>query len=264
MTRLRRLFARKFDLWEITLTAVVLSIALLAFCRPRFAMNPVQSDVEFDFYERTYGPSHFSEREEEWLIRDFFQDRRNGYFVDVGANHYRNASKTYYLEKVLEWTGLAVEPQTQFAADYQQFRPGTRFLPFFVSDVSDQMAKLYVLTRSSMVASSDPNFVAQFGPPDEVRSVPTITLSDLLDREGVARLDFLSMDIEQHEPQALRGFDINRFKPALVCIEALAPVRQMIIDYFTEHGYAVVGKYVWVDRENLYFMPLGASPTSAP
>jgi len=256
MTMIRRLLSRKFDLWEITLSAFFLSLVSLVYCQPRLAMNPVQSEAEYDTFVRAYGPNHFSEREEEWLIRDFFRDRLNGYFVDVGANDYRLASKTYYLETVLGWTGIAVEPQTQFAAGYQQHRPKTKFFPFFVSDVSDQTAKLYVLNSSSMVASADRDFVARFGTPDEVRTVPTITLNDLLDREGVRVIDFLSMDIEQHEPQALRGFDIDRFKPALVCIEALAPVRQAILDYFTRHRYVVVGKYVWVDRENLYFMPL--------
>jgi len=258
MTMIRRLLSRKFDLWEITVSAFVVSVVSLVSCQPRLAMNPVQSEAEYDIFRRAYGPNHFSEREEEWLIRDFFRDRRNGYFVDVGANDYQLASKTYYLESVLGWKGIAVEPQTQFASGYQQHRPATKFLPFFVSDVSDQTAKLYVLNRSSLVASADRDFVAQFGTPDDVRTVPTITLNDLLDREGVTVIDFLSMDIEQHEPHALRGFDIERFKPALVCIEALAPVRQAILDYFTDHRYVIVGKYVWVDRENLYFMPLDA------
>ena len=66
------------------------------------------------------------------------------------------------------------------------------------------------------------------------------------------------MDIELHEPQALAGFDIDRFKPALVCVEGLLPVRQQILDYFAAHGYVVVGKYMWVDLENLYFEPLQA------
>jgi hypothetical protein len=78
----------------------------------------------------------------------------------------------------------------------------------------------------------------------------------MLVAEGITKIDFLSMDIEQHEPRALKGFDIARFKPSLVCIEALLPVRQQILDYFARHGYVVVGKYVWVDLENLYFAPL--------
>ena len=195
------------------------------------------------------------------MIRDYFQDRRDGMFVDVGANHYKNASKTYYLETRLGWSGLAIEPQREFGADYAKFRPRTKFWPLFVSDVSNENARLYVLKEQPMGASSDKEFVEQFGQPDEVRDVPTITLNDLLDREGIRNIDLLSMDIELHEPQALKGFDIDRFKPALVCVEGLLPVRQRILDYFAEHGYVVLGKYVWVDRENLYFAPLGATKT---
>ena len=224
---------------------------------------PVQSAYEMDFFRRTYGPKHHTEREEEWMIRDYFQDRRGGVFVDVGANHYRSTSKTYYLESALGWSGLAIEPQREFAAEYAQFRPRTKFLPFFISDVSNETARLYVIKNMSPVASADPDFVRKFGKADEVREVPTITLTDLLDAEKVTRIDFLSMDIELHEPKALKGFDIARFKPSLVCIEALLPVRQQILDYFARHRYVLVGKYVWVDLENLYFAPLDATPPAA-
>jgi FkbM family methyltransferase len=220
---------------------------------------PVQSATELEAFRQRYGPDHFSEREEEWMIRDYFQDRRGGVFVDVGANHYRHASKTYYLESQLGWSGLAIEPQQEFAAEYAQHRPRTTFLPFFVSDVSNETARLYILDRKSMVASADGEFVKKFGKPGEVRAVPTITLSDLLSAERIRRIDFMSMDIELHEPQALKGFDIERFKPSLVCIEALAPVRQQILDYFARHRYVIVGKYVWVDLENLYFAPRDAA-----
>jgi FkbM family methyltransferase len=216
---------------------------------------PVMSAGELEAYRQKYGPSHYSEREEEWLIRDFFQDRRGGTFVDVGANHFKSASKTYYLETELGWSGLAVEPQAEFGDEYRRYRPRTRFLPFFVSDASNETARLYILDRKHQVASADAAFVKQFGDPKEVRDVPTITLNDLLESEGLRRFDLLTMDIELHEPAALRGFDVDRFRPSLVCIEGLAPVRQQILDYFGAHDYVLVGKYMWVDRENMYFMP---------
>ena len=78
--------------------------------------------------------------------------------------------------------------------------------------------------------------------------------------EGIDKVDLLSIDVELHEPQALKGFDINRFKPALVCIEGLIQTRQHILNYFARHGYVPVAKYIWVDRENLYFAPLDALP----
>jgi len=88
------------------------------------------------------------------------------------------------------------------------------------------------------------------------REVPTIRLDDLLTREGVNKVDFLTIDIELAEPKALAGFDLMRFRPDLVCIEAHLPVRQTILDYFTRRGYVVVGRYLRADDHNLYFTPL--------
>ena len=218
--------------------------------------SSAMSATELAVFRQKYGPDHYSEREEEWLIRDYFQDRREGVFVDVGANHYKVASKTYYLESKLGWSGIAIEPQREFAEEYTKYRPRTRFLPFFVSDASNQTARLYLRRRKDQVASSDEAFVKSMGGASEVREVPTMTLDDILDSEKIQRIDFLSMDIELHEPQALRGFHIDRFKPSLVCVEGLLPVRQQILDYFAGHGYVVVGKYMWADLENLYFEPL--------
>jgi len=220
--------------------------------------SAAMSRTELAAFRDKYGPDHYSEREEEWLIRDYFQDRRDGVFVDVGANHYKVASKTYYLESKLGWSGLAIEPQREFADEYGAYRPKTRFLPFFVSDESNHTAKLYLRRKKDQVASSNEAFVKSFGGAAEVRDVPTMTLDDILASEGIKKIDFLSIDIELHEPQALRGFHIERYQPSLVCVEGLLPVRQQILDYFAAHGYVLVAKYMWVDLENLYFEPLSA------
>lgn len=203
-----------------------------------------------------YGPARYSQFAEEWIIRDFFKDRQGGVFVDVGANHYRDSSTTFYLEEKLGWSGLAVEPLAQFAGDYATHRPKTTFLPFFVSDVSDARAKLYVLDEHTVVSSSDRTFTERTGANPREMDVPTITMNDLLAKNGIGRFDFLSMDIELSEPKALAGFDIQRYRPELVCIEAHSEVRQWILDYFAKNGYVIVGKYLPADEHNLYFMPL--------
>jgi FkbM family methyltransferase len=253
---LRRALCARVRIWELVLVGPFLMLVLHAAWSPHGA--EVQSEAERDYFQRTYGPGHHSEREEEWLIRDFFKDRRGGTFVDVGANHFRHGSKTYYLERFLGWSGVAIEPQGEFAAAYVTERPRTRFFPYFVSSQSDSTAKLYIPEGNPTVASGNEEFANAFGTIAEVRDVPTITLNDLLDRQGVRNIDLVTMDIELHEPEALAGFDVERFRPELVCVEALQPVRQQILDYFARHEYVIVGRYIWVDRENLYFEPLGS------
>ena len=201
------------------------------------------------------GPRRNSYGPEEWIVRDFFADKKDGFFVDVGANHYKITSNTYYLETSLHWSGIAIEPLTEFQADYAKFRPRTRFFPFFVSDSSNQRAKMYVLEHSTQTSSGDKTFTEQPGKKLQELEVPTITLTDLLDSEKVQHVDYMSIDIELWEPKALAGFDIERFQPKLVCIEAHQQVRQQILDYFRRHHYTVVGKYLRADVTNLYFAP---------
>jgi len=215
-----------------------------------------EENPEADALKKAYGPSRHSYAVEEWAIRDFFRDKRDGVFVDVGANHYKIASNTYYLETALHWSGIAVEPLTQFEADYKTHRPRTRFRAFFVGDVSNEAAKLYVLDKNTLVSSADRLFTEKQGKAPQAVEVATITLNDLLDSEGVKTFDLLSLDIELWEPKALAGFDIDRFQPQLVCVEAHPQVRQQILDYFARHGYGLVGKYLRADINNLYFTPL--------
>jgi FkbM family methyltransferase len=207
--------------------------------------------------QQRYKTRH-SRNAEEWVIRDYFQDRRDGVFLDVGAADAREWNNTYFLETALGWSGIAVDAQPEFAPQYARLRPRTRFFPLFVSDASDTVEKFYVPANGPLGATSDKDFAGDAGPVD-VRSVQTITLNDLLEREGIARVDFLTMDIELAEPRALAGFDIERYRPALVCIEAHPEVRQQLIDYFHRHHYVLVGKYLGVDAQNLYFMPDSAA-----
>jgi FkbM family methyltransferase len=253
----------KLNLLELAMLAAL--VALLGYVGGRYRtelrLRPYLSTgaEELQGLEQRYGPSHNSRYGEEWMVRDFFRDERGGVFVDVGANHYKRDSNTYYLETQLGWSGVAIEPQIKFAADYAAQRPRTTFVPLFVSDTSNSKATLYV-PANDLLASADRKAAEQEGGDIVPVVTNTTTLDDVLDRSGITRVDFMSIDIELHEPQALKGFAIDRFRPRLVCIEAHPPVRQEILDYFSAHGYVVVGRYLRADSENLWFAPPKNSP----
>jgi FkbM family methyltransferase len=256
MSRWVRVLKFRLDLWEVALLLLLVAAALY---RPAVHDSGSYTDHEVRAFAQKYGPERHTEGPEEWMIRDFFEDKRDGFFLDVGANHHERFNKTWYLEHNLGWSGIAVDALKEFALGYQQYRPRTKFFAFFVSDRSDETAKVHVISGNTLVASSNREFVSEFGTPDRVDTVPTVALNDLLAAQHVERLDFLTMDIELHEPAALQGFDIERYRPALVCIEALLPVRQQILEYFARHGYIVEGRYLRSDREDLFFKPFDPS-----
>jgi FkbM family methyltransferase len=207
--------------------------------------------------EKAYGPHTNAIGVDEWVIRDYFQDRRDGVFLDVGASHYQEGSNTYYLEHHLGWSGIAIEAMQEFGAGYAQHRPRTRFVAMFASDRADDTAQLFVSSSNQFVASVSQASVERetAGGQGVARSVPTTTLNRVLEQAGITKIDLLNMDIELSEPKALAGFDVGRYRPELVCIEAQPETRQQILDYFDEHGYQLVGKYLRVDPTNLYFRP---------
>ena len=224
---------------------------------------PPQDTSEANWLQRTYGPDRQSMHFEEWIIRDFFRGKTKGVFVDVGSADYKAASNTWFLEDQLEWSGLAIDAQDRYRTGYEKHRPRTKFVTFFVSDRSHDNVRLF-MDNQPWVASSRREFTARYGAVQGAIDVPTISLNDLLEGERLTRFDFLSMDIELAQPKALAGLDIQRFKPQLVCVEAHSEVRQQILDYFATNHYVVVGKYLRVDQDNLWFMPVGSRVEAFP
>jgi FkbM family methyltransferase len=265
---MRRWLIRRVLVSGLVVVVTVLAGALAFVAGRSDVRSPRVGDEEAaavvrGFRER-YGPTKNSEHDEEWILREALQDRRGGVFVDVGASDYRRFSNTYFLEKELGWSGVAIDPIESFAADYTAHRPRTRFVPLFVSDRSHALVKFFVNPNHTLVSSSHPEFTRRWGEGASMRDVRTITLDDLLVELGVTHVDFLNMDIELSEPKALAGFSIQKYRPALVCIEAHPEVRQAILDYFARNGYVAVGRYIRVDELNLWFTPVQSRPDEPP
>jgi FkbM family methyltransferase len=191
------------------------------------------------------------------VIRDFFSDRRDGFFVDIGCYDWKQGNNTLYLEERLGWTGISVDAQASLRESYRKNRPGASFHSYIVSDVSGEVATIYAAaaltsTNEGHLRENFPALNVERGTPIDV---PTITMNDLLDEAGVEKIDFLNMDIEGGEPDALKGFDIERFRPELVCIEAGKAVRDFLIEYFDSHGYERIDEYLEYDKVNWYYRP---------
>ena len=238
--------------WRWLYVAVVLAAG--SACRPKdLRAHRFPSKVDSAALHARYGDALYSQDDEETLIRAFFDDRRNGVFLDVGAGDPVKNSTTYYLEKHLGWHGIAVDALAEYAADYARMRPATRFFSYFVGDKSGGKRDFFASPERDFSSGTgdDPR-----GGIYQRRPVSTITLDDLLARAAVAQVDFLSLDIEGAEPAALAGFSIGRFQPGLACVEIhSAEHGRAINEYFTLRGYREIAAYRSMDPINRYFAP---------
>jgi FkbM family methyltransferase len=207
----------------------------------------------------------YSQHNEELIIRDFFQDRRAGFFLDVGCAWPKKYNNTYFLESALGWSGIGIDALPEYAPAWKSERRNSRFFNYMVTDHSGSIEKFFRAAELPGISSVAPRkaFSRKKVKYEEIR-VPTITLTKLLEDAGVERIDLLSMDIEGHEPTALAGFDIDRFRPELVCIEVYHAGQEKLRTYFADHGYERIERYVQYDGANQYFTPKTTALAAGP
>jgi hypothetical protein len=83
--------------------------------------------------------------------------------------------------------------------------------------------------------------------------VPARSLNDILEENQIDRIDFLSIDVEGAELDVLKGFDLEKYRPALILLEdkhvALTKHR-----YLKKRGYKLVKR----TKQNCWYVPKGA------
>jgi FkbM family methyltransferase len=195
---------------------------------------------------------------EELIIRDFFQDSKGLFFVDVGCAWPVRASNTYFLEKHLGWSGIGIDALSDYAAEWKEKRPRSKFFSYLVSTTSGDNATFYK-SEDPGISSVHPHSAdgTSFGPffgrtmQTKKIHVPTISLNDLFDREGISAINLLSIDVEGHEMEVLAGFDLNRFSPDLIVIETWD--KEPVLQHLGRYGYHPIKRYDALDKVNIYF-----------
>ena len=156
-------------------------------------------------------------REDE-LVWEYFGQRANGFFIEVGANEPQSGSQTWFFEGK-GWRGILVEPQSRLSQQLREGRPRSQVfqvacgapghpkeMPLFVAETSG---------HSSLVKNlidADTRYV-------ETEMVKMMTLDAVLAEVGNPRVDFISIDVEGTQLDVLRGFNLSRHRPALLLLE---------------------------------------------
>lgn len=184
------------------------------------ATQPLSTD-EFAFLKMAI---EFDGVTQSQLFQDLFAlqtvlQKRNGYFVEVGVGDGIAHSNTRLLEAEWGWRGLLIEPNFALWENIQNSRKAT-----LVKCAASESRGELIFHR---VATAELSFVGNNVPNDNLHRAilescvaPTKTLDEILDEHHAPReLDYLSIDVEGHELEVLRGFDVQRWRPRAITIE---------------------------------------------
>ena len=187
------------------------------------------------------------------LVAAFF-GKTKGFFVEVGANDPRERSQTWHLEQA-GWSGVLIEPQPDLADELRSRRTAKVFAVACSSP--DNAGRTLPLHVAGPLSSLDRQHMAPGSAPAGVINVPVRTLDSVLEEAGVpVAFDFLSIDVEGHEIEVLRGFDAAHWRPRLILLEDhVADLSKH--RYLGKAGYRIIRRY----ENNGWYVPAKSAVT---
>jgi FkbM family methyltransferase len=163
-----------------------------------------------------------SQTGEDRLLAERFASRQSGYFVEVGAFNGVDHSNSYYFEQI-GWHGVLVEANPKLAAQCREARPNSQVFECAVVAPGSPATVMFEVAEGDLALSS--LAITR----DMMRRVPgrkltrievtTRTLDSILQDSKLPSIDFMTIDVEGHELQALQGLSLGKWQPDVLILE---------------------------------------------
>jgi FkbM family methyltransferase len=162
-----------------------------------------------------------------------YLDFDNGVFIEADANNGIKQSNTYYLEAVRSWRGILVEPVPHLFKECVCNRKKTAKV-FNAALVSDEYpgstVKLTYADLMTMVSADSGNMnfdAAHVSKGKDIQRISqtydfeaqAMTLNQVIRDSGFKEIDFMSLDLEGYECEALKGLNILKYGPRYIMLE---------------------------------------------
>jgi len=181
-----------------------------------------------------------------FVYENYFKERTDGIFVDVGAYDGVIGSNSLFFEK-LGWQGVCIEPNPEMFKKLQELRK-CRCVPYAISD-KNEIAKFFQIkeggpaTLSGLVDEYSQQAIARIN--KEVNQedqgfdyidVECKTFESIVEHKHI---DYLSLDTEGNELKILQSIDYSKYFIDVITVEN-NDYDYKFIDLLTQKGYQFV------------------------
>ena len=194
----------------------------------------------------------FSQEGEDLVLLRYFDGKREGVYVDVGAHHPFRFSNTCLLHKQ-GWRGINIDAMPGSMAMFNRFRPNDINLELGVSTRPGSL-DFFVFEEPALntfdIALCEERQNAGWAL-HSTRTVQCRPLAEILQQEmprlGTDKIDLLSVDVEGFDLDVLESNDWARFSPRVIAIEILnkslrGVMESDIVQYCMRRGYLPFSK----------------------
>jgi len=176
--------------------------------------------------------------QDKWVC-EYFKYKKEGFFIDIGAHDGIDLSNTYYLEKELGWQGICIEAWIDKFNDLKNNR-------------STVCLNNAVYSKDQLVTFKSDGDMGGKISNDGILTVDGLTLKTILKQQNAPKvIDYISLDIEGAEVDALIGFPFKEYEVVLWTIEhnlhvgaAERLAKGNIKNIMTKNGYTIIKENV--------------------
>tara|TARA_B100000989_G_scaffold288488_1_gene259248 strand:+ start:132 stop:872 length:741 start_codon:yes stop_codon:yes gene_type:complete len=167
---------------------------------------------------------------EEILVNRIFRNKKDGFFVDVGAFNPVVGSLTKILYDK-GWRGINLDFSETNINLFKIFRKRDISIKTGVSNVNT-VKKSFTFDPSSGTNTLNRDYAQgwskKFCKNYKIETVKCRTLNSILEENNVSKkFDYLNIDVEAHDYEVLQGIDLNLFKPKLITCEIIGNLKKI-------------------------------------
>ena len=154
---------------------------------------------------------HYADNGEDIIIQGLFNHKKDGFYIDVGCYHPIRASLTHLLYKK-GWKGVNIDISKDTINLFNIARPNDKNINIGIADKEGE---------DFYYQSSHINQANSFKFYNNVKKVKVqiTTLDNIIKNLGIKKIDFLNIDVEYRDFNALQGLNLNSVRPSLIAIE---------------------------------------------
>ncbi len=176
--------------------------------------------LEKIYYER-YTKKSYSLSNVDLIIDYLFKNINKGVYIDLGCNHPIKFNNTYLLYK-RGWSGINIDSDFDSIKLFNKFRSNDFNVRNIVSD-DESVKKLYYYHKRSALNTLSKDLVdSRTSKPSKIIEEKSVTLNKIIEDSPYhnSKINLLSVDIENHEFEALKYFNFLKYKVDVLVVES--------------------------------------------
>jgi len=168
-------------------------------------------------------------KQDKYLNENFFNNKKNGVFVDIGAHDGVSISNSYFFEKNLEWDGICIEPMPELFKELEKNRDCIKINGCAWENDTTKTFRLisgYAEMLSGILDTYDERHKERIdlecrihGGTYEDIEMRCYNVNNLLEKHELFDIDFMSVDTEGSEFDIIKNIDFERFNIKIVLVE---------------------------------------------